>query len=211
MCPLYRRGLGVPGIALAAVLLLALGASRGQAQSAATVALILPSAGQTVIEEVEIHGTAGGPGFRRYDLHYRPVGTESEFIYFGGAENPVASGVLGTWSGLNLEPGDYEIRLTAYFTDQQAIATSVRFALADSARVGELENAGRAGAGSLTGPHSELRDALDRLVVRSRPENLWVYLERGARFSAAVGGLALVYFGLKALIAWLLQRGRSAR
>ena len=208
MFPLHRRALG---IALVFALLLSMGTGPVRAQSAVTATLTMPSTGQPVVGETEVRGTAGGPGFRRYDLHYRPVGIESEFIYFGGGENPVESGVLGTWSGLSLDPGDYEIRLTAHFTDRPVVETSVRFALADSAHVGELESAGGEGPGGPAGPNSELREALDRLVARARPENLWVYLERGARLSATIGGLVLAYFGLKILIVWLLQRGRSAR
>ncbi len=208
MFPLYRRALG---ITLVLALVLSMGSGPGRAQSAVAATLTMPGAGQPVVGETEVRGTAGGPGFRRYDLHYRPVGIESEFIYFGGGENPVESGVLGTWSGRSLDPGDYEIRLTVHFTDRPMVETSVRFALANSAYVGELENAGGAGSGSLAGPNSELQEALDRLVARSRPENLWVYLERGARLSATIGGLVLVYFALKTLIVWLLRRGRSAR
>ncbi len=202
------RGLGV---VLIAVLVLSMGANRARAQSAATAVLTLPGAGQTIVGEAEIRGTVGGPGFSRYDLHYRPVGTEREFIYFGGGGRPVASGVLGVWSGLNLTPGDYEIRLTAHFTNRPVIETSVRFALADRAHVGELASASGAGPGSRAGPDSELRDALDRLTLRVRPASLWGYLERGARLSAAIGGLVLVYFVLKALLVWLLRRGRSPR
>ncbi len=203
-----RRARAAPGLVLTLVLFLSIGAGSAWAQSEPTVALTMPNAGQTIVEEAEIRGTAGGPGFSRYDLHYRPVGVESEFIYFGGGENPVEAGSLGTWSSLNLDPGDYEIRLTAHFTAQQAIETRVRFALANSANVGELENVGGSGPGSLAGPDSELRDALDRLVARARPEILWVYLERGAQISITIGGVTLAYFVLKTLLAWLLRRAR---
>ncbi len=209
-CP-RARDVKAPTIFLLAISFASFVASPLLAQSDITVVLTNPVAEQTVDGETEIHGSVSGLGFSRYDLYYRPVGVESEYIYFGGDSNAVDDGVLGTWSGGSLEPGDYEIRLTAYFGDQQVVEESVRFALADKTNVGELAEAGGVGPGGRSGPDNELQEALDDLVVRTRPENLWSYLERGVRLSATIGGLVLVYFLLKSLIVWLLRSTSSTR
>ena len=194
---------------LAATLYLCCEAIPVWAQTELKVELAEPTASQAVVGETEVRGTVKGPGFSRYDLHYRPVGVESDYIYFGGGESPVESGVLGYWSGLNLDLGDYEIRLIGHFADQQVFESSVRFSLADEANVGELESAGSDGPGTLSGSQSELRESLDNLVIRSSPMNLWSYLGRGAQISATAGGLALAYFAIKALIIWALRRART--
>ncbi len=205
------RDVSAPTIFLWAIFFASFAASPVLAQSDVTVVLTNPESGQTVDGEVEIHGTVGGPGFNRYDLYYRPVGVESEFIYFGGDSIAVEEGALGTWSGQSLVPGDYEVRLTAYFGDQQVVEESVRFSLADQTNVGELSEASSVGPGGRSGPESELQEALDALVIRARPENLWSYLERGVRLSATIGGMVLAYFLLKSLILWLLRRTGSTR
>lgn len=186
-----------------------LASSLVRAQSEVIVELTMPATSQTVVGATEVRGTVIGPEFSRYDLHYRPVGLESDYIFFGGGQNPVESGVLGYWSGLNLELGDYEIRLKGYFGDQHVYEASVRFALADKENVGELESVGNVGPATRTGSQSELRASLDNLAIKARPESLWSYLGRGAQLGATAGGFALSYFVVKALILWSLRRTRK--
>ena len=222
--PLTRRGAFGPRRparrwrAALALGLLALCATGVQAQTDVTVALTSPSAGQTVLGDVEVRGTARGPNFSRYELYFRAADSDQEYIYFNGGQAAVASGVLGSWSSRGQAPGDYEILLRAIFADQQDVETSVRFSLAPDAADPGAAPESRTGNGSVApagdGPaltdSSALRVALDGLAARARPPALQAYILRGMRFSALLTAWVLGYFGLKAVVGWIRRRGAKA-
>lgn len=192
---------------------LALCATGVQAQTDVTVSLTSPSAGQTVLGDVEVRGTASGPNFSRYELHFRAADSDQEYIYFNGGQAAVESGVLGSWSSRGQAPGDYEILLRAIFANQQAVETSVRFSLAsDAAPASRAGNGSAAPAGN--GPaltdSNALRVALDGLAARARLPALQAYILRGMRFSALLTVWVLGYFGLKAAVGWIRRRGAKA-
>lgn len=179
------------------------------AQSDVTVALESPQPGAQVQGEVELVGTVRGTDFQRYELHYRPAGTDQEYIYFEGDQVQIESGVLGRWSTGTLAPGDYEIRLQVILGDQQVAETTVTVTLipeGTAAAANSEADAAPASTAPVLQEDASLRQALDQLALRARPAALWAYLQRGMRWSGMVVAAVMAYFGLKALLLSLIRR-----
>ena len=72
-----------------------------------------PQQGELISNEVQIVGTANDLNFQNYRLSYG-VGIEPiDWITIHSSSNPVISGVLDIWDVLDLDNGDYVIRLSA--------------------------------------------------------------------------------------------------
>lgn len=218
--PAAQCRVGIMGLCAALCFLLHIPVVRAQSEDV-TVALTSPGQGQEVTGRVvEIRGTASGPGFQRYDLYYRPARDDVEYIYFDGGQTAVTSDILGHWISDGQEPGDYQILLQVVLADQQqAVETSVRFTLTAgaAAAVPDTADTGNGGPANAEAVRAEtaqaLRQAMDQLALRVRPQALWAYIQRGMRFSAIMTAVVLGYFALKALAAMLFRQpaGRRGR
>lgn len=93
-----------------------------------SVRITYPGNGQTVDETITINGQVTGPDFNRYELAYRPAGTEQEFIQIGNPstqEVPQAGSPLGTWDTTIVNNGTYTLRLAAFSNNGGAIYRTV--------------------------------------------------------------------------------------
>ena len=186
---------------LAVVHLFAVG-TRAHAQADATVSITAPGEGQTVTGDLQVRGTVQGAGLQSYFLYWRVAGEgEDGEIYFDGGQEAVNASMLGVWRAGDNPPGEYEIRLEAQFEGRDPTETIVRFTLADAAATTEP-----APETSATMPAEDqtLRQSLDQLAARARPAALAAYLTRGMQFGLTVALIVLVYFGVKAVVVWLL-------
>lgn len=72
--------------------------------------LVSPGQNQTVSGVVQVMGTANMPNMQYYKLEFRPAGTNIEFAYITGQNQP-ADGLLGVWDTSPLPDGAYTLRL----------------------------------------------------------------------------------------------------
>ncbi len=136
--------------------------------------------------DVEITGTAQGPGFVSYTLDVRPAGTPGGWVPIAGpVAAPVADGLLATMDARPLGDGDHVLRLrvtgtTGVFEDVMPITirnvqieTPER--LAALRPDGPIEIRGTAAGGGFVGYTVEVRrPALDGLAWRSEGVTLAV-------------------------------------
>lgn len=73
-----------------------------------------PKDGQEVRGAVELMGTVNVPNLGFYKFEYRAV-SDTNWTTIAGANKPVIEGSLGgTWNSQNLTPGEYQLRIVAY-------------------------------------------------------------------------------------------------
>jgi len=83
----------------------------------ANAQLIFPGVGQVVQNLVEVRGTAQIEDFDYYKFEFRAAGSEGEWAFLQRYDEPVVSGVLGTWDVSRLPDGEYEFRLVVVRRD----------------------------------------------------------------------------------------------
>jgi hypothetical protein len=89
-----------------------------------------PAANETVSGSVEIIGAAAAPGMMRFrvEFAYDPNPSETWFLITEETE-PVTAGLLATWDTSLITPGDYALRVAAYFSDgseNEAVTHGIR-------------------------------------------------------------------------------------
>lgn len=89
---------------------------RPQAQAAAVITA--PLAGEALLGQVLITGTAAGAGFQRYEVAFAYQNSLADtWFLISQSDQAVTDGLLATWDTSTITDGKYRLRLAVFFED----------------------------------------------------------------------------------------------
>ncbi len=90
------------------------------------ITILSPVPGSIVAGNVLVYGTAIHPQFLQYQLEYGPDPNTGNLWYpINVSQVPVSGGVIGTWSTLGTQDGNYQLRLRVILRDGSQLSTVV--------------------------------------------------------------------------------------
>jgi hypothetical protein len=189
-----------PRAIFGAFALILVGAARQQATGSAEITS--PAPGEPLAGVVTILGTADHPDFLGYDLAFAneadPTGTW--FLIGEPGRTPVLAGSLALWDTLEVNDGEYDLRLRVWLRDGTALSAEVTGLDVRNGRV-----APAAGAAATTVPASALTVAPTITLLPAATPTPPPPRPNRAR-SALVGGVLIALLGLASLAAYSLSR-----
>ncbi len=189
-----------PQVILGACALFIVGAFRLQATGSAEITS--PAPGDTLAGVVTIAGTADHPDFLGYDLAFAneadPSGTW--FPIGEPMQTPVVAGSLALWDTLEVNDGEYDLRLRVWLKDGTSLSAEVTGLQVRNGRV-----APASGATAATAPGSTLTVAPTITLLPVATPTPPPPRPSRAR-SALVGGVLASLLALGALAAYSLSR-----
>lgn len=109
-----------------AVCLLAL-AAPALAQDTTSAQIVSPQAGQTLVGNVNVIGTASDPSFQRYRLEFASMDAQDEqWLLVAEITQQVTNGVLAQWDTTQVPDGRYQIRLRVILRDGTVVQIAVQ-------------------------------------------------------------------------------------
>jgi hypothetical protein len=102
-------------------------ASAAHAQEATSAQIVSPQAGQTLVGNANIIGTASDPSFQRYRLEFASMDSPDEqWLLVAEITQQVSNGVLAQWNTTQVPDGRYQIRLRVILRDGTVVQVAVQ-------------------------------------------------------------------------------------
>jgi hypothetical protein len=97
------------------------------AQEATNAQIVSPQAGQTLVGNANIIGTASDPDFQRYRLEFASMdAAEEQWLLVAEITQQVSNGVLAQWDTTQVPDGRYQIRLRVILRDGTVVQVAVQ-------------------------------------------------------------------------------------